>query len=210
MGQNLLECRNMSILDRKWVHFKVQVSSKRIAVKLKVSTHETTGKNIKNKPEANQKMSKAMPLKDMYLEIENETRPWIMRIRETRKQGIEFQEIPRYLKTNYFDSLQEFDIHVESRAAYRAEFDKKIKEKEMIYKRYRDEAESAKMVLLHYLFINRKLPQLLSFQKRQDPTTEYIKLGVCNQVCEHCGALFGYDERLHSHSKGRAIPLVIH
>ena len=49
--------------------------------------------------------------------------------------------------------VQEFDLHVVSRAADRAEFDKKIKEKEMIYKRYRDEAESANMVLLHSLFI---------------------------------------------------------
>ncbi|PWA78098.1 hypothetical protein CTI12_AA216930 [Artemisia annua] len=42
--------------------------------------------------------------------------------------------------------VQEFDLHVVSRAADRAEFDKKIKEKEMMYKRYRDEAESAKMM----------------------------------------------------------------
>ncbi|KAI3795295.1 hypothetical protein L1987_37946 [Smallanthus sonchifolius] len=42
--------------------------------------------------------------------------------------------------------VQEFDLHVEHRAVDRAEFDKKIKEKEMMYKRYRDEAESAKMM----------------------------------------------------------------
>ncbi|KAJ0826970.1 putative TPX2 central domain-containing protein [Helianthus annuus] len=42
--------------------------------------------------------------------------------------------------------VQEFDLHVEHRAADRAEFDKKVKEKEMMYKRYRDEAESAKMM----------------------------------------------------------------
>nr|GEX30817.1 protein TPX2 [Tanacetum cinerariifolium] len=42
--------------------------------------------------------------------------------------------------------VQEFDLHVQSRAVDRAEFDKKIKEKEMMYKRYRDEAESAKMM----------------------------------------------------------------
>ncbi|KAK3033299.1 hypothetical protein RJ639_033767 [Escallonia herrerae] len=42
--------------------------------------------------------------------------------------------------------VQEFDLHVEHRAVDRAEFDKKIKEKEMIYKRYREESESEKMM----------------------------------------------------------------
>ncbi|KAK1388873.1 Targeting protein for XKLP2 [Heracleum sosnowskyi] len=42
--------------------------------------------------------------------------------------------------------VQEFDLHVEHRAVERAEFDKKIKEKEVIYKRYREEAESEKMM----------------------------------------------------------------
>lgn len=42
--------------------------------------------------------------------------------------------------------VQEFNLHIEHRAVDRAEFDKKIKEKEMIYKRYREESESAKMM----------------------------------------------------------------
>lgn len=42
--------------------------------------------------------------------------------------------------------VQEFELHVEHRAVNRAEFDQKVKEKEMMYKRYRDEAESAKMM----------------------------------------------------------------
>ncbi|GMP67326.1 hypothetical protein CsSME_00027357 [Camellia sinensis var. sinensis] len=42
--------------------------------------------------------------------------------------------------------VQEFNLHVEHRAVDRSEFDKKIKEKEMMYKRYRDEAESAKLM----------------------------------------------------------------
>ncbi|KAJ0668405.1 hypothetical protein HanPI659440_Chr17g0688921 [Helianthus annuus] len=42
--------------------------------------------------------------------------------------------------------VQEFDLHAQHRAVYRAEFDKKVKEKEMMYKRYRDEEESAKMM----------------------------------------------------------------
>ncbi|KAL3647109.1 hypothetical protein CASFOL_008077 [Castilleja foliolosa] len=42
--------------------------------------------------------------------------------------------------------VQEFNLHVEHRAVDRAEFDKKIKEKQMVYKRYREEAESAKMM----------------------------------------------------------------
>ncbi|KAH6833906.1 targeting protein for XKLP2 [Perilla frutescens var. hirtella] len=42
--------------------------------------------------------------------------------------------------------VQEFNLHVENRAVDRSEFDKKIKEKEMVYKRYRDEAEAAKMM----------------------------------------------------------------
>ncbi|KAM7503421.1 hypothetical protein LguiB_002325 [Lonicera macranthoides] len=42
--------------------------------------------------------------------------------------------------------VQKFDLHVEHRAVDRAEFDKKIKEKEMMYKRYREEAESEKMM----------------------------------------------------------------
>ncbi|KAI8005925.1 Protein TPX2 [Camellia lanceoleosa] len=42
--------------------------------------------------------------------------------------------------------VQEFNLHVEHRAVDRSEFDKKIKEKEMMYKRYRDEAESVKLM----------------------------------------------------------------
>ncbi|KAL5730452.1 hypothetical protein ACHQM5_003269 [Ranunculus cassubicifolius] len=42
--------------------------------------------------------------------------------------------------------VEEFPLHVDHRAVDRAQFDKKIKEKEMMYKRYRDEHESAKMV----------------------------------------------------------------
>ncbi|CAA0816222.1 Protein TPX2 [Striga hermonthica] len=42
--------------------------------------------------------------------------------------------------------VQEFNLHVEHRAADRAEFDKKIKEKEMAYKRYREEEDSARMM----------------------------------------------------------------
>ncbi|GMJ05527.1 targeting protein for XKLP2 [Hibiscus trionum] len=42
--------------------------------------------------------------------------------------------------------VQEFDLHVNHRAVERAEFDQKIKEKEMIYKRYREETEAARMI----------------------------------------------------------------
>ncbi|KAL2496851.1 Protein TPX2 [Forsythia ovata] len=42
--------------------------------------------------------------------------------------------------------VQEFNLHIDHRAVDRAEFDKKIKEKEMVYKRYREEAESARMM----------------------------------------------------------------
>ncbi|OVA00365.1 TPX2 [Macleaya cordata] len=42
--------------------------------------------------------------------------------------------------------VQEFSLHVDHRAVDRAEFDKKIKEKEVMYKRYREEYESAKLM----------------------------------------------------------------
>lgn len=42
--------------------------------------------------------------------------------------------------------VQEFNHHVEHRAVDRSEFDKKIKEKEMMYKRYREEAEAEKQM----------------------------------------------------------------
>ncbi|XP_019172271.1 PREDICTED: protein TPX2 isoform X2 [Ipomoea nil] len=42
--------------------------------------------------------------------------------------------------------VQEFNLHVEHRAVDRAKFDEKIKEKEMMYKRYREEAETEKMM----------------------------------------------------------------
>ncbi|KAK9286020.1 hypothetical protein L1049_025223 [Liquidambar formosana] len=42
--------------------------------------------------------------------------------------------------------VQEFNLHVDHRAVDRAEFDKKIKEKEMMYKRYREESEAEKMM----------------------------------------------------------------
>ncbi|KAL8538114.1 hypothetical protein ACS0TY_000172 [Phlomoides rotata] len=41
--------------------------------------------------------------------------------------------------------VQEFNLHVDNRAVDRAEFDK-MKEKEMVHKRYREEAEAAKMM----------------------------------------------------------------
>lgn len=43
-------------------------------------------------------------------------------------------------------AIQEFNLHVNHRAVERADFDNKIKEKEMMYKRYREETEAAKMV----------------------------------------------------------------
>ncbi|XWS63433.1 hypothetical protein CRYUN_Cryun06bG0096600 [Craigia yunnanensis] len=42
--------------------------------------------------------------------------------------------------------VQEFNLHVDHRAVDRAEFDQKIKEKEMKYKRYREESEAARMI----------------------------------------------------------------
>ncbi|XP_057528040.1 protein TPX2 [Amaranthus tricolor] len=42
--------------------------------------------------------------------------------------------------------VQEFNLHLEHRAVDRAEFDKKIKEKEVMYKRYREEAEAEKQM----------------------------------------------------------------
>ncbi|KAF3444087.1 hypothetical protein FNV43_RR13777 [Rhamnella rubrinervis] len=42
--------------------------------------------------------------------------------------------------------VQEFNLHVDHRAVDRAEFDHKVKEKEMMYKRYREESEAAKML----------------------------------------------------------------
>ncbi|KAK8622404.1 hypothetical protein V6N13_117321 [Hibiscus sabdariffa] len=42
--------------------------------------------------------------------------------------------------------VEEFDLHLNHRAVDRAEFDQKIKEKEMIYKRYREETEAARMI----------------------------------------------------------------
>ncbi|OMO62772.1 TPX2 protein family [Corchorus capsularis] len=42
--------------------------------------------------------------------------------------------------------VQQFNLHVEHRAVERNEFDQKIKEKEMMYKRYREESEAARMI----------------------------------------------------------------
>ncbi|XP_074276097.1 protein TPX2 isoform X2 [Silene latifolia] len=42
--------------------------------------------------------------------------------------------------------VQEFNLHVEHRAVDRAEFDQKIKEKDLKYKRYREEAEAEKQM----------------------------------------------------------------
>ncbi|KAL1560663.1 protein TPX2-like [Salvia divinorum] len=42
--------------------------------------------------------------------------------------------------------VQGFNLHLVNRAVERAEFDKKIKETEMVYKRYREETEAAKMM----------------------------------------------------------------
>ncbi|RZB75431.1 protein TPX2-like isoform X3 [Glycine soja] len=42
--------------------------------------------------------------------------------------------------------VQEFSLHVNHRAVDRAQFDERIKEKEMMYKRYREESEAARMI----------------------------------------------------------------
>ncbi|KAB1209897.1 Protein TPX2 [Morella rubra] len=42
--------------------------------------------------------------------------------------------------------VQEFNLQVDHRAVDRAEFDQKIKEKETVYKRYREESEAARMM----------------------------------------------------------------
>ncbi|CAN0915106.1 Protein TPX2 [Linum grandiflorum] len=42
--------------------------------------------------------------------------------------------------------VQPIHLHVDHRAVDRAEFDQKVKEKEMLYKRYREESEAAKMM----------------------------------------------------------------
>ncbi|XP_050205814.1 protein TPX2 [Mercurialis annua] len=42
--------------------------------------------------------------------------------------------------------VQQFSLHVDNRAVDRAEFDDKVKEKEILYKRYREESEAAKMI----------------------------------------------------------------
>ncbi|XP_016514027.1 protein TPX2-like [Nicotiana tabacum] len=42
--------------------------------------------------------------------------------------------------------VQEFNLHADHRAADKAEFDKKIEEKEIMHKRYREEAENARMM----------------------------------------------------------------
>lgn len=42
--------------------------------------------------------------------------------------------------------VQAFVLHVDHRAVHRSEFDKKIKEKEVLYKRMREECETAKMI----------------------------------------------------------------
>ncbi|AED95084.1 TPX2 (targeting protein for Xklp2) protein family [Arabidopsis thaliana] len=49
------------------------------------------------------------------------------------------------LKASY-RIFQEFNLHVDHRPIERADFDHKIKEKEMMYKRHLEEAEAAKMV----------------------------------------------------------------
>ncbi|XP_021894246.1 protein TPX2 [Carica papaya] len=43
-------------------------------------------------------------------------------------------------------TVQEFHLHVNHRAVDRAEFDQRVKEKEMMYKRYREESEAARMI----------------------------------------------------------------
>ncbi|ONI17147.1 hypothetical protein PRUPE_3G140300 [Prunus persica] len=42
--------------------------------------------------------------------------------------------------------VQQFNLHVDHRAVGRAEFDQKVREKEMMYKRYREESDAARMV----------------------------------------------------------------
>ncbi|XP_015574010.1 protein TPX2 [Ricinus communis] len=42
--------------------------------------------------------------------------------------------------------VQQINLHVDHRAVDRAEFDHKVKEKELLYKRYREESEAAKMI----------------------------------------------------------------
>uniref|UniRef100_A0A0D3D8W0 TPX2 C-terminal domain-containing protein n=1 Tax=Brassica oleracea var. oleracea TaxID=109376 RepID=A0A0D3D8W0_BRAOL len=62
-----------------------------------------------------------------------------------RAQPIQFLPVPEKARKP-LTAIQEFNLHVDDRAVERADFDHKIKEKEMMYKRYREETEAAKMV----------------------------------------------------------------
>ncbi|XVF66798.1 hypothetical protein PTKIN_Ptkin10aG0066900 [Pterospermum kingtungense] len=53
---------------------------------------------------------------------------------------------PEKVRRKPLTQVQEFNLLVDNRAVERAEFDQKIKEKEMMYKRYREESEAARMI----------------------------------------------------------------
>ncbi|XP_010272382.1 PREDICTED: protein TPX2-like [Nelumbo nucifera] len=83
---------------------------------------EMEEKQMKEKEEAQMRIFKAQPI------MKDDPLPLPEKVRKPLTQ------------------VQGFALHVDHRAVGREEFDKKIKEKEMMYKRYREEYESAKMM----------------------------------------------------------------
>ncbi|VVA28483.1 PREDICTED: TPX2 [Prunus dulcis] len=74
--------------------------------------------------------------------------------------------------------VQQFNLHVDHRAVGRAEFDQKVREKEMMYKRYREESDAARMVEEEKAL--KQLRRTLVPHARPVPTFEHP---FCPQKC---------------------------
>ncbi|XP_038981997.1 protein TPX2-like isoform X2 [Phoenix dactylifera] len=102
------------------------------------------------KPEAFQLESLVRHEEEMQRKLEEKER---MQREEAQKRIFKAQRIMRddpiplpEIERRPLTEVQEFVFHSDHRAVQRSEFDKKIKEKEMMYKRMREEYETAKMI----------------------------------------------------------------
>ncbi|KAK7263681.1 hypothetical protein RJT34_31275 [Clitoria ternatea] len=102
------------------------------------------------KPEPFQLESLARHEEEMQREMEERRRmeKEEARMREFKAQPVLKEDpIPVPEKARKpLTQVQEFNLQVNHRAVDRAQFDEKIKEKEMMYKRYREESEAARMI----------------------------------------------------------------
>ncbi|PWA49134.1 nucleic acid-binding, OB-fold protein [Artemisia annua] len=112
----------------------------------------------------------------------------------TLADTLDFGEMAEQTKTNQF-----------RHGAFGVNFTVKVVDSKVIQTQGLNGTQGCSIRLAECLVADETKILVFTARNEQDPTPEYSNLGDFNQVCEHCGTLFGYNEWLRRHSKGRAI-----